>query len=282
MAKKLIYSCSKGNFKAWITHLYVFYFLTSFICLVKVFLSVFDENDEPIDCDMTGNIKVDVKNTDLVNYNPVVKLKRLSSSDLAKFMSPKTVVKSTNTNDRTKDKTNTTDDAKSGVAKIQNIPKSKSNSNQKEDAYRYSTRLQSQRNVKTMASKRSNDVNTSVMTNAKKQKLSQKPDLPATVEREYSELIPTESTVATLVYKINEIAWGKIKGWPHWPCRITGVDGKKYEVVWLKDYRKSKLFHTQLYKFHANFTEFSKKSSTSVGLETAIKEALIIMASRQK
>lgn len=100
---------------------------------------------------------------------------------------------------------------------------------------------------------------------------------------------PTKSTqidsssnkIAVIEFKSGEIVWAKIRGWCHWPAKIEEVEGKQFVVRWFNDYRKTKVFRTQLFKFHANFDEFSKKFPNIIGLETAAKEA-VIYAMNQK
>lgn len=84
------------------------------------------------------------------------------------------------------------------------------------------------------------------------------------------------TNVAKFQFSLNEIIWGKIRGSAHWPAKVINIkpirNTTQYEVVWMNDYRKTKLFHSQMYKFHSNFDEFSAKCST------AVKEALIYLS----
>lgn len=141
-------------------------------------------------------------------------------------------------------------------------------------------------NKPTHITKRPNEVNSSKITQTKKQKISEKTGMPATKvinENHDSEInISTNKTVAVLAFSVNEIVWGKIRGWPHWPARVTSIEGRKFEVVWFNDYRKSKLFRTQLFKFCDNFEQFAQKFPTTIGLETAAKEALLLMAAARR
>lgn len=89
-------------------------------------------------------------------------------------------------------------------------------------------------------------------------------------------------TVAEIDFKIGEIVWAKIKGFPHWPAEIvTFHSNKMLEVVWFNDYRKTKLYKTQLFKFLTNFETFSTNFDNAVGLQTAAKEAMISYMSKQ-
>lgn len=83
-----------------------------------------------------------------------------------------------------------------------------------------------------------------------------------------------KNTIAIIEYRLNEIVWCKLKGHPHWPGKIVGCEKQKFEILWFNDYRKSKVFRSQLFKFNdQNFGEFSRNSK--IGLEKAIKEAII-------
>lgn len=46
-------------------------------------------------------------------------------------------------------------------------------------------------------------------------------------------------------------------------------------VTWLNDYRVTKLYRTQIFKFLTHFDEFSKRFDDTVGLKTAAREGLI-------
>lgn len=81
---------------------------------------------------------------------------------------------------------------------------------------------------------------------------------------------------------VGEIVWGKLKGWPAWPARIKQISANKIEIVWFNDYRRSYVFKNQIFKFHANYEQFSKNAQTRIGLETAIKEAVLFAASRRR
>lgn len=90
-----------------------------------------------------------------------------------------------------------------------------------------------------------------------------------------SDAMPREDVIAHMDFKIGEIVWAKIKGHPHWPCVIKAFDKKMVIVLWYNDYRQTKIYITQLFKFLKNFDNFSKLFNQRVGLETAAREALI-------
>lgn len=93
--------------------------------------------------------------------------------------------------------------------------------------------------------------------------------------------LKTPSVLVAMGFISNEVVWGRIKGWPVWPAKIKRIEPKTYEVVWFNDYRTSKLSKNQIYKFHSNFAEFTKNAHSKIGLSTAIKEALMFIASKE-
>lgn len=46
------------------------------------------------------------------------------------------------------------------------------------------------------------------------------------------------------------------------------------EVVWYNDFRVTKLYRSQIYKFGSNFTIFAEKFDTTVGLREAAEQAM--------
>lgn len=93
--------------------------------------------------------------------------------------------------------------------------------------------------------------------------------------------IPIQSLeVAVIDFKIDEIVWAKIKGHAHWPARVKSFPSQRMaEVVWFNDYRRTKLYKTQLYKFLANFEKFAARFDDTVGLKTAAQEAMMLYGS---
>lgn len=82
-------------------------------------------------------------------------------------------------------------------------------------------------------------------------------------------------TVAVISFKIDEVVWAKIKGHVHWPAKIKSfANSKMVIVVWFNDYRTTKIYRTQLFKFLNNFDEFAKRFDDTVGLKKAALEAL--------
>lgn len=90
----------------------------------------------------------------------------------------------------------------------------------------------------------------------------------------------TDTTVAVNHLVVGEVIWGKIRGWPHWPAKIIRFHGRLVEVEWFNDYRTTKLYKSQVFKFYPNYDIFAEKFATSVGLKTAATEALIYITSK--
>lgn len=233
-------------------------------------MSAVDEDDEPIDFDIKKiRVTVTTSTSKLKKSNPIVKLNRLTKEEILKH------------------------------TKIQTYDsKRKTKPNDDETPYITRSKVQKEKLIESgesssLVHKRKSDTAAANLTHSKKQKLSNSTGLPKSEivsippkeqynsEKSSSKRID-DTAVAVLPFRMKEIVWGKIKGWPHWPAEITGIEGKRYEVTWFNDYRKSKLFQSQISKFTRNFDEHAVKFSTSVGLETAAKEALICLAQRSK
>lgn len=74
-------------------------------------------------------------------------------------------------------------------------------------------------------------------------------------------------TVAKPQFAIQEIIWAKLKGHCHWPATIkrmtetaSGLD--MYEIKWFNDYRHTKVYRTQMFKFLENFERFAVNLTT--------------------
>lgn len=90
--------------------------------------------------------------------------------------------------------------------------------------------------------------------------------------------------IAQPQFRINEIVWAKLGHFPSWPCKIErlyGIRNQMVEVLWFNDFRRSKMHVAMIYKFFDKFQEFSKDADLRVGLNRAIKEAIIYEASRR-
>lgn len=75
---------------------------------------------------------------------------------------------------------------------------------------------------------------------------------------------------------------GKIRGSAHWPAKIICVHNRRYEVEWFNDYRTTKLYRSQIFKFCPNFDIFAEKCDTTVGLRDATEEALLYSMQKRK
>lgn len=92
--------------------------------------------------------------------------------------------------------------------------------------------------------------------------------------------IASSSTVARIDFKVNEVIWAKIKGHVHWPAKVKCFPSNKMVVVvWFNDYRTTKIYKTQMFKFLQNFDLYAKNFDSTIGLECAAKEALIYYGS---
>lgn len=91
-------------------------------------------------------------------------------------------------------------------------------------------------------------------------------------------------TVSIIPFKVDEVIWGKIRGWPHWPCKILSIDTvqQRYNVFWFNDYRTTNLYKSQVFKFYPNFDIFAEKFSSTVGLKDAAKEAMLYIREQKK
>lgn len=214
-----------------------------------MFVTSVDEYGQAIDFD-TNKIKVTVTATtpSPKKSKPVIKLNRLTKEDISKYTNidaPKSSAKKTDP-----------------IASISSVHTAVA--------------------VAASTSKRKRDVESSKLTVSKKPKLSEDMQSPNVEMNSIRNNPESENVLAIREFRLNEIVWGKIKGWPHWPCKIIQFNAKRYVVEWLNDYRTTVVFPSQIFKFMPNFQKFSAACPKSVGLETAVKEALISMARQSK
>lgn len=233
--------------------------------VVKVFLISTDEEGRPIESD-SDKVKVTVtvsdnEQTNRSNRFPVVRLKRLSKCTIEKYTNPKSAVTENRTQHRYATRARQQLSSKESESSTKNIPIPKL--------------------------KRKSDLESAKLNIPKKQKVAKESGLPQTIEivenvneicKQVTKTSTENNVIAAVDFSLHEIVWGKIRGWPHWPARITSIEGRRYEVQWFNDYRNSKLFRTQLFKFYKNYDEFSKLFDQKIGLETAAKEAVILLA----
>ena len=91
-----------------------------------------------------------------------------------------------------------------------------------------------------------------------------------------NDLANESMTVANLDFAVNEIVWTKVRGFATWPARIeriitTPAGRTMYEIYWFSDYRRSKVFRLQVFKFLENFEKFAMKFDEVVDLKTAFE-----------
>lgn len=89
------------------------------------------------------------------------------------------------------------------------------------------------------------------------------------------ELSPVNMTISTLPFKVGEVTWGKIRGWPHWPAKIVHIFPRQFEVVWYNDYRVTKLYRSQVFKFTSNFSIFAEKIRNDGGIERGCRTSYV-------
>lgn len=128
--------------------------------------------------------------------------------------------------------------------------------------------------------------NTSLPVSIKGDSIALEPDQLAVPSKEcpsnkatMSTLIPAQQTnflqVAIIEFAVNEIVWAKIKGHNAWPAQIISFPTNKMVLVrWFNDYRETKIYRTQIFKFLLNFDRFSVNFNKTAGLYTAAREAL--------
>lgn len=100
---------------------------------------------------------------------------------------------------------------------------------------------------------------------------------------EHKRVADDEKQLNVMEYKVDDIVWAKIKGFPAWPAIIKKIKyGQRmsFEIEWFNDYRRSTVFKTQICQFFANFERFSVNFTKHIGLETAAKEALMTLAKK--
>lgn len=114
---------------------------------------------------------------------------------------------------------------------------------------------------------------------AKKKKLSKETIL-ETIDFKEKEEKDEIKTVAVMPFSTGEVIWCKIRGAVHWPAKILQIGTRQIEVEWFNDYRTSKVFRSQIYKFYPNFRLFAEKFDTTVGLKAAAQEAMIHIADK--
>lgn len=86
-------------------------------------------------------------------------------------------------------------------------------------------------------------------------------------------------TIEQIQFQVGEVVWAKIKGSAHWPAKIKCFSNRMVIVVWFNDYRTTKIYRSQIFKFLQNYDNYSKNFGNVVGLQKAAHEALIYYGS---
>lgn len=97
----------------------------------------------------------------------------------------------------------------------------------------------------------------------------------------FQKVVGNNKMLARPCFRINEVVWGKIRGFVAWPAKIIDIDQRTYTIRWFNDYRTSKLFRSQIFSFYSNFEEFAKNFDKKIGLKTATQEAMMYLANPQ-
>lgn len=140
---------------------------------------------------------------------------------------------------------------------------------------------------KTVSSKRKrNDETGTTLPTTKKTKFTENKDFEDTVHggKTTNKGAEEVKTICIIPFSVDEVIWDKIRGWPHWPCRILEIDTRRnrFKVYWFNDYRTTNLYRSQIFKFYANFDIFAEKFATTIGLKDAAREAMLYIVEKKK
>lgn len=100
---------------------------------------------------------------------------------------------------------------------------------------------------------------------------------------EHEENRTNGNQVALPDFVVGDIVWAKLRRHPFWPARIEriyGIRNQMLEIYWMNDYRRSKIYKSQIQSFLPNFRTHSALFDAHVGLETAAKEAMLYLANK--
>lgn len=90
--------------------------------------------------------------------------------------------------------------------------------------------------------------------------------------------------IVKAAFQEGEVVWAKIRGHPFWPATIECFHYGRTQMIdvrWFNDYRKTKLYTTQLQNFFPNYDSHKHLFEHHVGLECAVKEALIYIGHKK-
>lgn len=91
--------------------------------------------------------------------------------------------------------------------------------------------------------------------------------------------------IVKMTFQIDDAVWVKIRGFPTWPAKVERFHyGRALmaDVYWFNDYRRTKVFGSQLQSFISNFDTYKDTFQNHIGLETAVKEAMYHLMSQKK
>lgn len=86
-----------------------------------------------------------------------------------------------------------------------------------------------------------------------------------------------------MAFQVGEVVWAKLRGHPHWPATIECFHygrTQMVDIVWFNDYRKTKVYLTQLQFFFSYIGTYKPLFEKHVGLQCAVNEALIYIGSK--
>lgn len=94
---------------------------------------------------------------------------------------------------------------------------------------------------------------------------------------------PESKAIVKMAFQIDDAVWVKIRGHPTWPAKIEKFHYGRtlmVDVFWFNDYRRTKVFGSQLQNFLLNLQTYKHTFQNHIGLETAVKEAMIYLTSK--
>lgn len=257
--------------------------------LVVVYLSMCDEDDSPIEVETSdvAKVKVFVEETEKDIQLPktrdfVIRLKQLTLSEIQKHTEKPNVVLHNTVDDNENKRHN---QKRKYVAKSQYLTRSK---RRKLDET-ISTHIETQNNgsEKSSVALSSSNLLVAPIANMEPSADSQNVERAASEETGTSNASTINGSnhamaICTQPPKVGEVIWGKIRGWPHWPGKIVHIFPRQFEVIWYNDFRVTKLYRSQIFKFVANFQIFAEKFDTTIGLREAAEQAMHDLMKRRE
>lgn len=227
---------------------------------VNVYLESVSVDGKPIDFN-ASRISVTVT-------TPVVRIKRLSEEDIAKILRISCNDVTSKNRSKTNDLLNHIENEKMNSQLISNTVRCETEKPAKRLKVNFSNTCSE---IQSDSQLPSSVICLQTEQPAKRLKLSSTPNSSVVQNTDSQSAI---NTVAVVEFTPDEVVWAKLKGHPHWPAKIVRHENKKYEIFWFNDYRKSKVFRSQIFKFNQfNFEKFSK--TKKLGFEAALKEAIL-------